>query len=65
MTRVRVTESELICYIEDSVKKHNKIIKEQEGKRTGISTSSSSSGAYISAAAWEEGGILTDSGRKR
>ena len=69
MTKVRVTESELISYIKDSVKKYTKIVKEQsEGKgsgiRTGGATSSSSSGAYISAAAWEEGGVLTDSGRK-
>ena len=52
MSKIRVTESELISYIKDSVKKHTNIIKEQEGKRTGISTSSSSSGAYISGAAW-------------
>lgn len=43
------------------------VIKEGEGEaaaRTVGGTSSSSSGAYISAAAWEEGGVLTNTGRK-
>tara|TARA_R110000824_G_scaffold9074_3_gene40966 strand:+ start:2563 stop:3135 length:573 start_codon:yes stop_codon:yes gene_type:complete len=70
MSKIKVRESELIYYIKEAVKKYTKlkpVIKEGEG-RSGVSsggaTSANSSGQYISGFAWQEGGVLTDSGRK-